>query len=134
MATFDAPNREVCTVRRGRTNTPLQALVTLNDPVYIEAAQSLARRMIAAADDIESRLEFGVRTCLLRDPTPKESERLNALYEQTLKEFRTETAEAKLLAEDPLGPVPKEMDVADAAAMTVIGNVLLNLDEMFLKR
>jgi len=77
---------------------------------------------------------FGVRTCLLRDPTPTEVDRLKALYEQTLKEFQTETAEAKLMAEDPLGPVPQEIDVADAAAMTVVGNVLLNLDEMFLKR
>ena len=48
MATFDAPNREVCTLRRVRTNTPLQALVTLNDPVYIEAAQALARRIVAS--------------------------------------------------------------------------------------
>ncbi|MEZ6086761.1 MAG: DUF1553 domain-containing protein [Pirellulaceae bacterium] len=134
MATFDAPNREVCTLRRGRTNTPLQALVTLNDPVYVEAAQALARRMIDAGTEIEARLIYGFHTCLLRDPTSEEVERLKTLYDRTLKEFQADEAQAKLMAEDPLGPIPNEMNVADAAAMTVVGNVLLNLDEMFLKR
>src|SRR5438105_15939816 len=65
MATFDAPNREVCTVRRVRTNTPLQALVTLNDPVYIEAAQALARRILSSggATPVE-RARYGFRLCL----------------------------------------------------------------------
>ena len=67
MAQFDAPNREVCTVRRIRTNTPLQALVTLNDPVYVEAAQSLARRMMRR-DARQSRIEFAFRQCLIREP------------------------------------------------------------------
>ncbi len=64
MATFDAPNREVCTVRRTRTNTPLQALVTLNDPVYVEAAQALARRMAAGGSTPEDRARLGFRLCL----------------------------------------------------------------------
>src|SRR5207342_1210973 len=69
MATFDAPNREVCTVRRVRTNTPLQALVSLNDPVYIEAAQALARRMVAEGGNTPAdRARHGFRLVLARPP------------------------------------------------------------------
>ena len=71
MATFDAPNREVCLVRRDRTNTPLQALVTLNDPVYIEAAQSLARRMDKHKDIAEA-IDFAYRATLSRPATEEE--------------------------------------------------------------
>ena len=68
MATFDAPNRFVCNVRRTPTNTPLQALVTMNDPVYVEAAQSLARRMVKAGKEPEEKIAFGFRLCLTRPP------------------------------------------------------------------
>ena len=68
MTTFDAPNREICTVRRVRTNTPLQALVTLNDPVFIEAAQALARRMAAHGNSPEDQIRYGFRLCLARNP------------------------------------------------------------------
>ena len=82
MATFDAPNREVCTVRRDRTNTPLQALVTLNDPVYVEAAQSLARTMQTKGNSPAEQLEKGFEICLSRNPSPQELDRLVALYEK----------------------------------------------------
>ena len=65
MATFDAPNREVCTLRRTRTNTPLQSLVTLNDPVFVEAAQALARRAIEHASAVEEQIAYAFRRCLL---------------------------------------------------------------------
>src|SRR5205085_715428 len=68
MTTFDAPNREVCTIRRNRTNTPLQALVTLNDPVYVEAAQGLARRMIQNGSSVSDRIRRGFELCLARQP------------------------------------------------------------------
>lgn len=134
MATFDAPNREVCTLRRGRTNTPLQALVTLNDPVYVEAAQGLARRMVSAASTPGEQIAFGLQTCLLRKPTDREVDRLLELYEQTLAAFTSDLTAAQQMAEEPLGKLPAGMDLAQTAALTVVGNVILNLDEVFLKR
>jgi hypothetical protein len=137
MAAFDAPNREVCTVRRDRTNTPLQALVTLNDPVYVEAAQALARRMAAhgeAQKTPESIAAYGFRLCLVRPPRPEETERLVALYQAAKERYTAEPEQARLMATDPLGPLPAGADAAELAAWTVVGNVLLNLDEMFMKR
>jgi hypothetical protein len=134
MVTFDAPNREVCTIRRTRTNTPLQALVTLNDPVYVEAAQALARRMLASGSTPEDRIRFGVRLCLARPATDAEVARLAKLYESARDEFAKDKDKATKLATEPLGPAPKGADVADLAAWTVVGNVLLNLDEMLMKR
>jgi len=133
MATFDAPNREVCTLRRVRTNTPLQALVTLNDPVYIEAAQALARRIAASSDSTADRIRFAFEACLARQPHEAESERIAALYEQALADFTADAAAAKKLATEPLGPAPDGANLAELAAWTVVSNVLLNLDEMLMK-
>ncbi len=135
MATFDAPNREVCTIKRGRTNTPLQALVTLNDPVYIEAAQALARRIVTSGGATPAdRARYGFRTTLARPPQDAELARLVTLYEQSLAKFSQNAAEAKRLATDPLGPEPAGSNVAELAAWTVVSNVLLNLDETLMKR
>ena len=134
MATFDAPNREVCTVRRNRTNTPLQSLVTLNDPVYVEAAQSLARKALQHGQTLEEQLEYAFRSCLLRQPTADETAALVTLFQDARTQLATDNEEAMNLATDPLGPLPDGMSPVEAAAMTVVGNVLLNLDEMFLKR
>jgi hypothetical protein len=134
MTTFDAPNREVCTLRRDRTNTPLQALVTLNDPVYVEAAQALARRITAQADaGFPQRLSFAFRLCLTRDPMPAEVERLGAFYTDSLATFRADAEAANKMATEPLGPLKDGQDVAELAAWTVISNVLLNLDETLMK-
>jgi mono/diheme cytochrome c family protein len=135
MATFDAPNREVCTVRRVRTNTPLQALVTLNDPVYIEAAQALARRIVASGGSSSSdRVRYALRAVLSRPPQAAELSRLEKLYAQSLARFAKQPEAARKLATEPLGAPPKEMNVAELAAWTVVGNVLLNLDEALMKR
>lgn len=135
MATFDAPSREVCTVRRPRTNTPLQALVTLNDPVYVEAAQALARRMVreGGSTDPERALR-GFRLVLARQPSPAESERLVRLHDEARAGFKSNPADAKKMATDPLGPVPSDLsiEIDDLAAWTVVANVILNLDEAFM--
>ncbi|MSR58640.1 MAG: DUF1553 domain-containing protein [Planctomycetaceae bacterium] len=134
MATFDAPSRELCTVRRIRTNTPLQAFVTLNDPVYVEAAQALARRIVreggATADD---RARFGLQLCLVRPPTAAQIAQLLKLYETELADYRQNESAAMQLATDPLGPLPEGMNAPELAAWTVVANVLLNLDGVMTK-
>jgi uncharacterized protein DUF1553 len=135
MSTFDAPGKSVCALTRPRTNTPLQALVTLNDPVYVEAAQAFARKMIAEGGTTTAdRLRYGFRRTLIRPPQPAEMDRLEKLYDQTRASFAKDGKDATKLATDPLGPLPAGVDALDAAAYTVVANVLLNLDETFVKR
>ena len=134
MATFDAPNREVCTVRRGTTNTPLQALVTMNDPVYIEAAQSLARKMMASGGTLKGQIRHGFEICLSRIPQESELDRLIELFQLLQTRYQKDLDLAQKMATDPIGPSLKGWNIAELAAMTVTGNVLLNLDEMMMKR
>jgi hypothetical protein len=127
---FDAPSREFCVVRRPRTNTPLQALTTLNDPVYVEAAQALAKRMIKeGGQDPASRATRGFRTVMARVPQPVEIERLTAVYQSELDHYR-KNAKA---AETFIGGSQKDFDTPELAAWTVVANVLLNLDEAMSK-
>ena len=134
MVAFDAPNREVCTVRRDRTNTPLQALVTMNDPVYIEAAQALARKMFSSGKSVAEQISKGFEICLSRKPDADELNRLVALFEQIKEKYLQDQNLAKQMATDPIGPVPSGMITTDLAALTVTSNVLLNLDEILMKR
>ncbi|MBD3674259.1 MAG: DUF1553 domain-containing protein [Planctomycetaceae bacterium] len=134
MATFDAPSREICNVRRIRTNTPLQVFVTLNDPVYVEAAQALARRIIReGGGSLEDRARWVLKLVLVKPPTSKELQTIKGLYQSERTYYQQHIEEAKLLATDPLGPLPEEMEPADAAAWTVVANVLLNLDAVLSK-
>jgi hypothetical protein len=133
MTTFDAPERTSCTIRRLRTNTPLQALVTLNDPVYVECARALARRIAAHNGDTEAKVAFAFRQALIRPPTEKESSRLVNLFNEARQQFQKDPAKATAMATKPLGPVPVGANTADLAAWTVVGNVLLNLDEALAK-
>ena len=133
LATFDAPNREVCALRRPRTNTPLQALVTLNDPVYVEAAQALGRRIARALGPTADKAAYGFRLCLTRAPRSSELNRLLKLYAEADEQYRAQPEQAKKMATQPLGPVPEGQDVATVAAWTVVGNVLLNLDELLMR-
>jgi hypothetical protein len=134
MATFDATSRETCTVRRIRTNTPLQAFVTLNDPVYVEAAQALARRIIKeGGSTAEERARFGLTLCLCRPPRPEQVKHVVALFETERAHYGKDAKAALALATDPLGPLPAGMDAAELAAWTVVANVLLNLDAVLMK-
>jgi hypothetical protein len=134
MATFDAPSREICSVRRIRTNTPLQALVTLNDPVYVEAAQALARRVLQeGGSSAEERVRYALLAATGRPAHDDQVAPLKKLYEEQLKNYQADKAAAKLLATDPLGPLPAGVDEAEAAAWTVVANVLLNLDAVLMR-
>jgi hypothetical protein len=129
MVTFDAPNREVCTIRRNRTNTPLQALVTLNDPVYLEAAQGLALRMIKQSGSVSDRIRYGFELCVARPPNDKEVNRLSELFGEAMAQFAKAPEEkAKKIA--PAGAT----ETIELAAWTTVANVLLNLDETLMKR
>jgi mono/diheme cytochrome c family protein len=135
MTTFDAPSRNVCTISRPRTNTPLQALVTLNDPVYVEAAQALGRRMVKEGGaTLESKLQYGVRLCLTRPAREVEMKRLVELYTKAQAEYAKSPKLATQMATEPIGPLPAGTQAPEMAAWTVVGNVLLNLDEAFAKR
>lgn len=110
MTAFDAPNRETCAVRRSLTNTPLQALVLMNEPQFVEASRGLARRMMAIDGDVVSRIQHGFRLATARYPSAEEREILRAAYERQLGYFR-EAADPKL------------------AAMSTVASLILNLDE-----
>jgi mono/diheme cytochrome c family protein len=129
--TFDAPTREFCTVRRVRTNTPLQALTTLNDPAFFVAAQALGRTILeqGGADDAE-RATYGFRRCLTRRPTPAELERIVKYYQNEVAYFQSDPKAAGLVAKGYSGP---SADLPKAAAWTMVSNVLLNLDEALTK-
>jgi hypothetical protein len=134
MATFDAPSRELCSVKRTRTNTPLQAFVTLNDPVYVEAAQALARRVVAEGGSTpEDRARFALKLVLSRPAADPQVERLLGLYRSEFAHYSSDLDAAKALAAEPLGPLPKGADPAELAAWTTIANVLLNLDAVLTK-
>ena len=134
MATFDAPSREVCVVRRIRTNTPLQAFVTLNDPVYVEAAQALARRIVnEGGNSVEERARYGLRLALARPPQDEQVKKIVELYQTEHEHYRNDANAAKAMATAPLGPLPDGMNADELAAWTVIANVLLNLDGVLTK-
>jgi len=128
MTTFDAPSREFCTVRRVRTNTPLQALNLLNDEALFDMARALAERMRGDQDGgVAARLGYGFRRCLTRAPSTAELARLERLYHEQLEIYRRDPAAARQVAKGMAG------DPAEAAALTMVANVLLNLDEMLTK-
>ncbi|HEV3083288.1 MAG TPA: PSD1 and planctomycete cytochrome C domain-containing protein [Gemmataceae bacterium] len=134
MTTFDAPSREICTLRRIRTNTPLQAFVTLNDPVYVEIAQALARRIVKEGGaHPEERARYGLQLCLCRPPRIEQVKDLIALYQAAKEHYRGDAKSAVALATEPLGPLPAGMPADEMAAWTVVANVLLNLDGVMTK-
>lgn len=134
MVTFDAPNREVCVARRSRTNTPLQSLVLLNDPTYIEAARALAQLMIAAGGNDEQRIHAGFRRCVSRDAHVDELPLITELLKESRERFQTTPALATELNKVGTIPATPNLDPAEVAAWTIVASTLLNMDETISKR
>jgi hypothetical protein len=137
LQTFDSPNGDVSCVRRARSNTPLQALTTLNEPMSLDAARALALRTLREGGDTDSdRLTYAVRRCLARKPTPQETADLLAfLNKQTkrlsdgyLNVWGLAGLEASQKPELPPNTTPVRL-----AAWTAVSRVLLNLDETVTK-
>jgi hypothetical protein len=133
LATFDAPDRETCTVRRARTNTPLQALVLMNDPTYVEAARKLAERILLEARSTEDRIALAFRLATARRPSDTELGVLGELYHAQLERYRTDTPAALRLLSVGESPRDPTLDPAEYAAWTMVGSAVLNLDETVTK-
>jgi hypothetical protein len=135
LQTFDAPSREVCTLKRPRTNTPLQAFVTLNDPVFVEAAQALGRSAASAAragGDLAG-VEHTLERATQRAPEPAQVAELLTLLRDARVEFAADEAGALAFATAPLGPLPEGLRPVDAAAWTLVASTALNLDAALTK-
>ncbi|MDX2044211.1 MAG: PSD1 and planctomycete cytochrome C domain-containing protein [Acidobacteriota bacterium] len=130
MTTFDGGSGEVCQIRRIRTNTPLQALVTLNDPVYLEASAGLARRMVTEATASQTRAERGLRLALIRPLYSNEALPLLALHKEALQEFEAAPEKAEALLKPLRVTVPTGLSKTEFAAWVVTANAILNLDEV----
>jgi mono/diheme cytochrome c family protein len=125
LMTFDAPDSNVCCVRRDRSNTPLQALTLLNDTVFVECAQALARRVLKESSDGSERLRHAFRLCLAREPTAAELTVLSRLHGELLQASKAKPAESAKL----VGSLPSKTDPAEAAAWVALARAMLNLDE-----
>ncbi|HEV8482953.1 MAG TPA: DUF1553 domain-containing protein [Blastocatellia bacterium] len=134
LATFDAPDREKCTARRTLTNTPLQALVLMNDPTYIEAARTLAQRtLIEGGKDVPSRMSFVFRQATARKPSSEEIRVLRDLLQKQLANYRRNKKSALELLGVGQSKWDEKLDASEVAAWTTVASAILNLDETITK-
>ena len=128
MATFDSALRESCTVREGRTNTPLQALHLMNDEQFLEAARVLAQRVLTEAPDTNRRIERAFELVLARAPREGEAKPLRTMLAYAQDRFRTKPADAAALLKQGEAPPPAGVDPAELAAWSTVTSMILNLD------
>jgi hypothetical protein len=137
LETFDAPNGDMSCVRRARSNTPLQALATLNEPLFVESARALALRVVTEGGTTDAqRLSYAFRRSLARKPAAEESSELLRLLEKEQERFAAGNLDAwELAAADPAQPpqLPAGVTPAQLGAWTAVSRVLLNLDETITK-
>jgi hypothetical protein len=134
MLTMDAPSRENCTVRRPRTNTPLQSLVLMNDVQYVEAARRFAERIMKeGGSQPADRLDYGFRLATARKPSTAESQVLQTIFAKHLAKFTQDTAAAEKLLAAGSAPRDATLPIPEHAAYTMAANLLLNLDETITK-
>jgi len=129
LLTFDAPTREECTINRATSNTPLQALVLLNDPIYVEAARVFAANILKQQGGLAERVNWAMQRALDRDATEDERRVLEGLYVGSLAEFQRAPADAASFVHTGESPVPGNLKPAEFAAMTTVARAILNLHE-----
>ena len=129
FTTFDAPSREKYCVRRECTDTPLQALVVMNDPAYVEAARHLGERMIYHCENERDRLDFGFRLVTARHPSVRERDVLVRTLKQYGAKYRADEAAAQKLLSVGESPMNEDLSQSELAAYTMVASLLLNLDE-----
>ncbi|MGV3640420.1 MAG: DUF1553 domain-containing protein, partial [Adhaeribacter sp.] len=129
--TFDAAGREICVSRRIRTNTPLQALVTLNDTVYMLAAKGLAQKMQRLAGSPEKQIAAGYRSALFRPLSPQKLQALATLYRQTDTYYRKHPKQ--LVAFLGAETCKNNKNPRQLASLTLVANAIMNLDEFMMK-
>lgn len=130
MLIFDAPSREVCTARREITTTPLQALVLLNDPQFVEAGRVLAEQLVRhCGQDVETCIARGFRLTVGRNPGAAEMDVLRRLYQEQLALFQSDPSAAEKLLKTGQQPRDKSLPAKQVAATTVLAGTLMNLDE-----
>jgi hypothetical protein len=130
---FDTPARQVCTVRQSRTNTPLHALVLLNDPTYVEAARAWAERLMKQEKTPEERLATAFRMATARPPTMAERKVLMQGFGRALRQFQEDKEAAGKLVRTGESAPDSRLDVVELAAYTTMASVILNLDEVITK-
>lgn len=131
LLAFDAPNREECTADRARSNTPLQSLVLLNDPSYVEASRAFAEQIIRqGGSNARDRLSFAFHRAVSRDIKPAEAEVLERLLQSHLDEYKSDAAAANELLSVGAKPAPTDLDKSELAAWTSIARTILNLHEV----
>ena len=135
MITLDAPNRSVCTIKRIVTNTPLQALVMMNDPQFVESARLLAERIQHQANQsLNSRLTTAFRLLTCRFPTLTEVTLLKSCYQQNYQRFEKDVALAKALLSVGEKPMDESLKLTETAALTIVVNLVMNYDGFYMKR
>ena len=135
MIAFDAPNRSGCIVKRELTNTPLQALVLLNDPQFVEAARVLAQKVqVEGGDRPEDQIQFGFRRVCGRLPNSREAELLKRQYEAALKRFRGDAAAVDAILGIGEAPLDADLEGDKTAALTMVVNTVMNFDDAYTKR
>jgi hypothetical protein len=134
LTTFDAPSRENCVARRPRTNTPLQALLLMNDEQYVEASRHFGRRMILEGGSTpEERLAYGFRLATARQPQPEELSVLTRVFSQHLAHYQANPEAATKLLSIGESPRVESIDASEHAAYAMLGSLILNLDETITK-
>ncbi|MEL7267747.1 MAG: DUF1553 domain-containing protein, partial [Planctomycetota bacterium] len=134
MAVFDAPSREYCLVRRSRTNTPLQALVMLHDPQFVEAARALAARMLRHPEgDVDAKIQFGFQLAFGRFAKDTELQVLRATFQEKLKHYESDPQAARQLLGVGDSESQQPLPITDHAAMTTVARLIMNLSEFITK-